>query len=170
MSIDKQLLYEKCLSCVSLNLLRDLDKNYFIILWLILYFTLHIQINFKPHYCSKMLLCMDIKLVFTHYLHTAASAGRWRRGNIFYEHISQPGAVVTWDQVTTAPGWECRVSIATPPPSVCHPHVFALSHTHCLSYSSVIARSKVLIILTLGLIILTLILGGPLNIRGTAYL
>ena len=34
MSINKQLLHEKCLSCVSLNLLRDLDKNYFIILLL----------------------------------------------------------------------------------------------------------------------------------------
>lgn len=34
---------------------------YYIVIDTLLY--LHIQINFKPHYCSKMLLCMDIKLI-----------------------------------------------------------------------------------------------------------
>ena len=63
MSIDKQLLDEKCLSCVSLNLLRDLDKNYFYYIVIDTLLYIHIQINFKPHYCSKMLLCMDIKLI-----------------------------------------------------------------------------------------------------------
>ena len=63
MSINKQLLHEKCLSCVSLNLLRDLDKNYFYYIVIDTLLYLHIQINFKPHYCSKMLLCMDIKLI-----------------------------------------------------------------------------------------------------------
>ena len=77
------------------------------------------------------------------------------------------GALFTWDQVITAPGLECWVSIAPPPPSVCHPHIFAPSLPHCLSHSSVIARSKVCVA---GFIILTLIFGGPPNTRGTAYL
>ena len=100
MSINKQLLHEKCLSCVSLNLLRDLDKNYFIILGVLgqyVYTVIHTLAEYTavrtgggrsdaattttttsttataPHW---------LQCVFTHYLHTAASAGRWRRGNI----------------------------------------------------------------------------------------
>ena len=69
-------------------------------------------------------------------------------------------------QFRLALGLGAAVSRGRGVPKLCT-HVFAPSPPHCLSHSSVIAQSKVCIA---GLIILTLILGGPLNIRGTAYL
>ena len=80
----------------------------------------HHHVRHRPALAAVCRQC-----VFTHYLHTAASAGRWRRGNIILRaHFPARRCYYLSNNSAGLGNVEC------------HPHAFAPSLPHCLSHGS----------------------------------